>query len=371
MSCSDASSWKGLLEERQHGGVRASELAALGVNRGNIIDFSVSVNPFGPSPRVREAVRSASIEDYPDPECTQARRVLAEHCNTTSEHIALGHGACELLWTLARMFGTLGRKALVVEPTFSEYAAAVRSTGARVVPWRAREEDEFDVDMAGVAERARREGAYSVYLCSPSSPVGRPVSVEAVTHLARDVAPNWVVLDQAFLSLSDRHEELSATFPENVLQVRSLTKELGTPGVRVGYLIAPAAIVQELERHRPRWTVSAAAQAAAQASCADREFLCQSRGRLHALREQLMSHLQALGLRPVASVANYCVAKTPILARELRQTLLQNHGVLVRDCGSFGLPYHIRLGVRPAEDLVHLSRALESELGPRSFRGTE
>lgn len=349
---------------RTHGGLDLAEAAALRIDPAGVIDFSVNVNPYGPHPAMLEAVRGACHDRYPDPTALRAREALADAAGVHADRVVLGNGAADLLWTLARALVRPGDTALVVEPTFSELSAAVEASGGRAEAWRSSPEAGFVVDVDAAAEAARKPRASLVYLGTPNNPTGSAVDPAAVVAFALRVAPAVVVLDEAFLSLSEGHDNANIALPENVVRVRSLTKDHAIPGVRVGYLLAPAPLAAALEARRPPWSTSAAAQAAAEASVALASFVAQSRERLLADRRALQDDLRRLGLRPHPSVATFFLVPVPDAAA-LRRGLLARHGVLVRDCTSFGLPRHVRLGARPASDRERLTAALRQELAPR------
>src|SRR5262245_24793889 len=231
-----------------HGGPVTAELAALGLDPDLVVDFSVNVNPYGPAPEMREAIRAAPIDRYPDPAATLARRALADVTHHPPEKIVLGHGAAELLWTFARVLVPPGETALMVEPTFSEFRLAVLAGGGRLVEWRARPEAGFAGDLGAVAAAARAARARAVYLCSPNNPTGLGSPHPAIAELAERIAPAVLVLDEAFLSLSERHADAARPLPGNTVRVRSLTKEHAIPGVRVGYAIAVPALAAAAER---------------------------------------------------------------------------------------------------------------------------
>jgi histidinol-phosphate/aromatic aminotransferase/cobyric acid decarboxylase-like protein len=140
-----------------------------------------------------------------------------------------------------------------------------------------------------------------------------------------------------------------------------LTKEHAIPGARVGYLLAAPERVRQLDAHRPAWPVSAHAQAAAIAVCGTAPFVRESRRRLLEDRARLASQLRELGLEAVPSTASYLLVGVGC-ASELRARLLARHAILVRDCSSFGLPGHVRLGARPEADRDRLGAALRQEL---------
>lgn len=349
-------------EPHTHGGPRDSELSALGIAPSELVDFSVNTNPYGPSPSMRAAIAVASIERYPDPTGLEARAALGQWLGEATADIGLGNGAAELLWTLARVVARPDAKALFAEPTFSEFRRACVASQIEVVEWRARPEDGFALDLEAIARRARDQRASIVYLCTPNTPTGATLAAHDVACFAEEHAARVVVLDQSFLSLSDRASDAAVSMPPNVVRVRSLTKEHAIPGVRVGYLLGRAELVAALEQQRPAWMTGAAAQAAAIAACDEQRFVDESRRRLLADRAQLLAALRARGLGPIDSSAPFCLLRVGD-APGLRRRLLVRDRILVRDCTSFGLPDFVRLAVRPAADSERLVSALARELG--------
>lgn len=321
------------------------------------LDFAVNVNPFGPDPAVLTAVRSADVSRYPEPTGGPARRALGEHLGADPDRIALGHGAVELLWTLARLHVPPGAGALVVGPAFSELALAVEAGGARAIRLDAAPPD-FKLDLLHVANHIARVRPALVYVANPANPSGRAVCTTELAGLAADFGEVTFVWDEAFLSLSRRHDERGTAVPPNVIRVRSLTKDHALPGVRVGYLLSTPDHVRRLEAMRPPWTPSAFAQAAVIATCAPEAeaHVVRSRRALLALRQAMAKSLRALGLRLAPSDTIFGV--TPVGDAASVHAGLQSRGVVVRDCTSFGLPGHIRLCARPPQDVHRLVAAL-------------
>jgi len=336
---------RGIVPARTHGGAIDAELDALEIDAASLLDVSTSVNPYGPAGSVVRAVRAAVLERYPDPASRAARGALARACATTPDRVVVGNGASELLWTLARLLLAPGDTLLSCEPTFAEMRAAAQAAGARVVEWRATSASGFALDLEAI-ERATRASAASVLsLCVPASPSGVAVPAAAVGALAAALADVTIVLDQSFLASSERHADLACALPDNVVCVRSLTKEHSIPGVRVGYLLAAPEVASAVEASRPAWTVGAAAQAAAVAACAEQAFVARTRERLLAERDALSGALRAAGHAPLGSSTTYFLVPVGDAATA-RRRMLASHGVLVRDCTSFGLPGHVRLAAR-------------------------
>jgi histidinol-phosphate aminotransferase len=355
---------------RVHGGPDVVELRALGLGANDILDFSVNVNPYGAAPGVLRAIREARLDRYPDDGATAARRALAAAWGVDPARICVGNGAAELLWALVQL-GCRDRHArdgslLVVEPTFVEPELAASAFGIPVHRHQTRIENGFAIDVDALLAQARATEARVVYLTSPQNPTGRLVPPDVTARLATALGAHvTVLLDEAFLSLSSGHADAAVVLPENVVRVRSLTKEHALPGLRVGALIGSADVVSVLMKVRPAWTVSAPALAAAEAAAAHGDFVAEVRKRWLADAASSRIQLEGQGFRVLPSDTIFMLIDVGGPASELRRRLLARHRLLVRDCASFGLPQHIRVCARPAADVERLMAALVAEVRPR------
>jgi histidinol-phosphate/aromatic aminotransferase/cobyric acid decarboxylase-like protein len=346
---------------RVHGGLRSDELLALRLDPEQVLDFSVNTNPYGPCAAVAQAIQRARVDRYPDADAHEVRVAMARSFDQSPERIVLGPGAADLLWTAARALLGPGAHALVVEPTFCEFRAAALATGAEVHAFRTSEHTGFRVELEAVLEAALRCRARVIYLCAPNTPTGVALpapEIAAVASLRPELT--WV-LDQSFLSLSERFTDAAVAMPDNVVRVRSLTKEHGIPGIRVGYALAHPTLARRMLAQGPSWNTGAHAQAAALAACSVPSFVARSRDRLLADCARMSAELASRGLAPLPSTTAFFMVRVRD-ASELRSRLLAQHAILVRDCASFGLPDFIRLAARPAADSARLCAALAAEV---------
>ena len=349
-----------------HGGIVTSELEALRIAPGDVLDVSVNVNPYGPCATVRDAIAAADLSRYPDPTAGPARRALATWLEVSEARVVVGNGAVDLLWTLARAWLRPLDLVLTVEPTFSEMRAAAIRTGAQVIAHRADPAHDFVLDLAALDEDLARHRPRLVYACTPSNPVGRFTPPSVFTDLATRHPDTLFVVDISFLSLSAHHATSPWRLPSRVVWLRSLTKDHALAGLRIGCAVAPPQIVQRIEEERPPWSVNALAQAAAVAMTSEpaAHFVATSRSRLLEDRGELERALRRLGLRVHESETVFVLVDLGAhrAATDLRTTLLRDHRVLVRDGSSFGLPSHVRIAARPAGDLDRLISALTQGL---------
>ncbi|MFT3921617.1 MAG: aminotransferase class I/II-fold pyridoxal phosphate-dependent enzyme [Myxococcales bacterium] len=341
-----------------HGGLDPEEARALGVAPESVLDLSVNLNPYGPCAPVLEAAQRAVLARYPDPSGRAACLAWARSLDVAPNRLAVGPGAADLLWTLARALVRAGDRVVIAEPTFSELRLAAAQAAAHVERFLPGPDAGHRIDLGALARAAR--GAQLVYLCSPNNPTGQGFAVDELEGLARALGATWLVLDQSFLSLSERARDLQRRLPDNVICVRSLTKDFALPGLRLGLLIGAPEVVQRVEQARPSWATSAPALAAIEATAAAQDFVAQSYRALRVERDRMGQLLRQAGLEVSASESVFQLVSVGA-AKPFRERLLRR-GVLVRDCTSFGLPAHVRVAVRSAEDTERLRRALQ-ELG--------
>ena len=172
-----------------------------------------------------------------------------------------------------------------------------------------------------------------------------------------------LVLDEAYAPFVDRRWDATRLLRAagNVALVRSMTKDHALTGLRLGYLLASRPVVERVGRFQHSWSVNAAAQAAGIAALADPGHVERGRAAARAGREYLRRQLARLGLPWTASAANFLLVRVGDAAT-VRLRLLREHRVCVRDCASFGLPEHVRIGVRRMEDCRRLAGALQEVL---------
>lgn len=348
---------------RVHGGVDAAELLRLGVARSELLDLSVNVNPWGPHPAVVAALQRAPLATYPHPSAADARAAIAAACGRAVDEVLVGHGSAELLWAAVRALARTGRALLVVRPTFSEPELAAAASGMPVLALQNAPEAGFQLDLDRLARTLREQPVAGMYLCQPNNPDGGMLPNEQLAALFSAHPECTFILDQAFLSLSTRHAEAELRHGDNVLAIRSLTKDHALPGLRAGYALASPAWIERLAAQRPSWMVSTLADAAIQEACRHAEYVGEVRERLLRAKAELAAGCRALGLPISDSVTHFLLVRVGD-ADALRERLLRRHAIAVRSCTSFGLPQHVRVAACEEPERSRFLRALQAELRP-------
>ena len=350
-----------------HGAIGPAELRRLGLRAGELLDFSASISPLGPPPGVGAALRAVNLAAYPDPECLELREAIAAHLASSGgpvlplERILVGNGSTEIFHLLARAWlsGTPNAAALLFAPTYGEYRGAGALAGAQIHQLEASAADGFRWNLEQAAASILRHRPQLVFLCNPNNPTGVYLRADEVSRIAdaAEQAGSLLVVDEAYLGfVAQPWDSLPLLARDNVLLVRSMTKDYALTGLRLGYALAPAPVIARLRAFQPDWSVNSLAQAAGTAALADAAYLPRARAAVFAAKGWLAAELARLGYPPEPTEANFLLLRVGEAAR-WRAALLR-YGVVVRDCASFGLPEYLRIGIRPMYDCRRLAEAV-------------
>ncbi|MCA1715887.1 MAG: threonine-phosphate decarboxylase CobD [Actinobacteria bacterium] len=360
--------WATSPDGRHHGAHYAEAAEALGTRSDGFLDFSANINPLGAPEAALAAGANALYEEagrYPDLHYTELRAALAGYLGAPPDRVLPTNGGAEALFLAARTAAekSAGKKAVILEPTFSEYATAAHAAGFEVERVAARRpETTFQLDLAVLDDAlAGSRGVGLVFLCNPNNPTGDAVSRREVLRVAERVqeAGAVLVVDEAFADFAP-HLSVAPEAGEGLYVARSFTKFFAVPGLRLGCLVS-----QDTERVRafqPSWPVNAVAAAAGIAAAADESFAEATLAEVEIRRRELFSALGGLpGLTPYPGAANFLLVRGPEgLAEELAR-----RGVLVRGCEPFrGLgPGFFRVAVRGAGENERLVEEMRGVLG--------
>jgi len=349
------------LEICSHGGVDYAEVKALGLGPDDVLDFSISTNPFMPPPGIRETLKNIAMTQYPDSDATELRERLSRHLGVPPENILAGNGTTELIRLIALAYFRPADCVLILEPTYGEYEVACQIAGARLFKQRGKEGDSFTPRIEETVKIIRDCRPGGVFICNPNNPTGKYLSRGEIESVLDACADSLLVLDEAYIAfVEESWHSLELITRENVIILRSMTKEYGMPGLRLGYAVASQGILDNLRRVRPPWNVNGIAQRIGTDILDSQEYLEQSKIKIREAKQYLLEELFRLGYEILPSDANYFLVKVGN-ARKFRAALLGS-GILVRDCTSFGLPGYVRIAPRTMSECEKLITTIGSIL---------
>ncbi len=363
-----------MTEPAIHGGDVWRVAAEYGMAAEQLLDFSANVNPRGfPAGAMRRLMRDAAdaalLMRYPDPSAEELRRALGERLGVSKKAIIVGAGAEALLAAALRTFGA--RRCLVPVPSFSEYARACAASGAALHPCPLYPASGFRLNGEKFC-RLLRSGRWDLAIINnPHNPSGALVDANEL-RLVLDTAARAganLLLDEAFIDYAE-HASMAreAARRPGVIVVRSLTKFYGCPALRVGYAISAPDSISRMAAEIPTWPVTLLALNALREALRDEDYTRDTLQENAAERARLSADLEAIGARVFPSTANYLLVRLKeewAPAARLRERLIREHRILVRNCDSYeGLETgrYIRVAVRSATENSRLLHALETVL---------
>jgi histidinol-phosphate aminotransferase len=296
--------------------------ARLGREPDEIIKLDANENPYGPSPKVREALANLQYAHiYPDPQSTALRAHLAEFTGVPADYLLAGLGADELIDLTMRLFIQPGDEIINCPPTFGMYP--------------------FDADVNGA-----RCISKLLFVASPNNPDG---SWLANADLERLLAlPIVVVLDEAYVEFMGTEHSRITMVPqcENLIVLRTFSKLAGLAGIRVGYGAFPAALMPHLWKIKQPYNVTVAGSAAAIAALEDIDWLTDKVTLIIEERERLFGLLSDIPyLRPYPSRSNFILCQVVGRNAHELKLALEGEGILIRYYRTPRLQDHVRFTV--------------------------
>jgi len=333
----------------------------LGLDR--VVKLASNEGPFGPFPAALEAIArsAAELNRYPDGGAYRLRTALAELHGLDFEEVAVGAGSDGLVDGLSQIALDSGDEIVSGWPSFPSYSIDARKLGAvpKLVPLR---DERYDLEamLGAITPRTKL-----VYICHPNNPTGT-MNTRAELDAYFDGVPDHVltVLDQAYFEYIEEPDYADGIAEylkdgRRVVVLRTFSKIFGLAGLRVGYALAPPAVVTALGKVRRAFDITTPAQEAALASLGDAQEVGRRRLENVAQRIGVERILREHGLEPAGpAVANFLYCDLGEDSRPLFEQLLRE-GVIVRPTHAFGGPTAIRVTVGTAEENALLAEALD------------
>jgi histidinol-phosphate aminotransferase len=344
-----------------------ADLAAeLGVER--VVNLSLNEGPHGPFPAALEAIEriAPDLNRYPSRGSYALTVALAERLGVEDEQVVVAAGADAVIGYACQAGLEPGDEVVVPWPSFPSFVRDAQKRGARpvTVPLR-----DGAIDLDGVAG-AIGPRTRLVFLATPNNPTGLVLDPGELQAFV-DAVPAHVlpVVDEAYVEYlqpgsGDAVSDLLKT-GRRVLSIRTFSKMYGLAGLRVGYGVGPADVIDPIRRVQRGYDVNAAAQAAALACLDDGDEVARRRALNQEAVELLEATLRAHGLAALAgSAANFVLVEVGEDADALAAAL-RGQGVIVQPAAPFGAPTALRITAGSPEETRRLGAALEAVGRPK------
>ncbi|RUR37024.1 histidinol-phosphate transaminase [Vreelandella populi] len=332
--------------------------------RERVIKLNTNENPYPPAPGVGQALRDYATDHlrlYPDPTSAALRATLAKTFSIESQQVFVGNGSDEVLALAFQAFFCHGAPLDVPTITYSFYPvyANLYNVELRSHPLNA----SWEVDIEALGSAAERSG---VIFANPNAPTGHAHSLESIEKLLKRVTDRVVLVDEAYVDFgAESATALIDRYP-NLLVTGTFSKSRSLAGLRLGYAIGSAELIDGLQRVKDSFNsypVDSLASLVGIAALNDEAHFDACRERVITTRERTCQRLEALGFKVLPSKANFLLAQHPDYAGAQLFAGLRERGILVRHFNTAELNNFLRITIGTDDEMDSLIEALETICG--------
>jgi threonine-phosphate decarboxylase len=357
-----------------HGGDVEAVSREHGIPVGDLIDFSASINPFGPPASVlarleREASDVTSLARYPDPKYSELRSTLATHLSVPPDCLAIANGSAALFGAIVR--ATRPDTCLLPVPAFGEQQRALAAATCEIERLPLSAADGFRLDTRALCQTLAGRPPSLCVLTNPHNPSGALTTAAEMSQVLQTASAHHLqlLIDEAFIDFAPTETlTAAATRSDHLVVLRSLTKFFGMPALRVGYAVSTPEMVAQIDAQLPAWPVTSLAAVAAVEAIRDDDYAHRTLRAVRDDRQCLREGLASAAIETYPSAGNFLLCRLPEPgpdSTQLRTRLIRKHHIIVRDCRSFdGMAdgRFIRVAVRSRADNDRLVEAIRSDL---------
>jgi len=333
----------------------------------DVIKLASNENPFGCSPKVKEAIQQAldHLPVYPDGAFRELKQALAQFYQIGEEQVIVGNGSDEIVELIARAYLQPGTETIMADITFPRYKTNAQIEGADVIEIPSREgRHDLTEMLKAVTDKTR-----VIWICNPNNPTGCIVTkAEFSAFLSQVPAHVLVVADEAYYEyvVDEAYPDSLSLLREypNLIVLRTFSKIYGLAALRVGYAIAHPEVLDPLHRVREPFNVNHLAQVAALAALSDQDFVRHCRAQNREGMQLIQERIQKMNLTAYPSEANFLLIDLKRPAGPVFEALLRQ-GIIVRSGEALGIPTTIRVTIGTREENLRFLEALESVLEAR------
>ena len=327
----------------------------------NLIKLNTNENPYGPSPAALAAIKELTADSlrlYPDPNSDFLKDTIAEHYTIRPSNVFVGNGSDEVLAHAFQAFFQQDAPLLFADITYSFYPVYCKlyQVEFEIVPLA----DDFELQIDGYL---RENGG--ILIANPNAPTGRYLELEKIEFLLNHNKNSVVVLDEAYIDFGGESAVKLLENYDNLLVIQTLSKSRALAGLRVGFALGSAVLIEALERVKNSFNsypLDRLAIAGAAAAIRDKNYFETSCRRIIVTREELVQGLRERGFDVVPSLANFVFARNQQCDALKLSKKLRQKNILVRHFSIPKINEYLRITVGTHEQCRQLLQALDDIL---------
>lgn len=309
-----------------------------------IVQFGANVNPLGLSGKAKDELASNLdiITRYPDREYTSLKKTIAAYCCTNPEYVVVGNGSTELISLLIGCRAP--KKALILGPTYSEYARELSLAGGHAVSYHLKEENDFQLDMDDFLSWLTPDTDLLI-LCNPNNPTSSALCIQELEQILEQCASQeiFVMIDETYVEFAPDVSQITAmpliSQYDNLMILRGVSKFFAAPGLRFGYGITSNRTFHDaLQRTQNPWSLNSIGAFLGEILLKDTEYITETRSLITTERSRIRRELSGLPAYKIyPAYANFQLVR--IQKEDLTSSCVFDAAIrrkmMIRDCSSF------------------------------------
>lgn len=314
------------------------------ISQEGIVKFGANVNPLGLSESVKAdlAAHLDIISSYPDRNYTSLKRTIGAYCNVDPAHVVVGNGSTELISLLISQ--RQAKKALVLGPTYSEYARELALTGGEITYYNLKESNDFMLDVPDFLASFEPD-VDLVILCNPNNPTSSAIMNGDIARILdhckeRDI---FVMIDETYVEFAPDVSAVTSVSLvdgyDNLMVIRGVSKFFAAPGLRFGYgITSNRDFLRALLTHQNPWSLNSVGAYAGELMLQDEDYISKTRNLICSERDRLYRELTDMdGVKVYFPYGNFIlvrILKPGITSFDVFEMAIKEK-MMIRDCASF------------------------------------
>lgn len=322
-----------------------------------LIKLNTNENPYGPSPRVLEAINLAnadSLRKYPDPNAGVLKQTIADYYNLQVNQVFVANSSDEVLGHSFRAFFIQNAPLLCPDISYSFYPVYCQLFDISFVKIPLREDFTINID-----DYTQANGG--IIFANPNAPTGIALEVGKIEQLLQNNRDSVVIIDEAYVDFCDSSAVTLINKYPNLLVTQTLSKSRSLAGLRVGLALGNAELIEGLERVKNSfhpYALDSLALAGATAAFEDNNYFEQTRDKVIATRQWTDAKLTALGFETLPSSTNFIFAKHATLKASDIFQALRERNIIIRHFDAPRINEFVRISIGNDDEMVSLIEAL-------------
>ncbi|MDO9420897.1 MAG: histidinol-phosphate transaminase [Herminiimonas sp.] len=323
-----------------------------------LIKLNTNENPYPPSPAVTAAMHAVSADSlrlYPDPDASELKKTLAAYHDVKTDEIFIGNGSDEVLAFAFMSLLKHSEPLLFPDITYSFYPVYCKLFGIDYVEVPLN--NSMGINTADYENRA----CGGIIFPNPNAPTGIPLPLAAIEALLTKQPNAVVVVDEAYVDFGGETAiPLIHKYP-NLLVIRTFSKSRSLAGLRVGFAMGHAKLIEALERVKNSFNsypMDRLALAGAVASYSDEAYFQKTNAAIIDSREQMTAALEKLGFAVLPSAANFIFARHESYAAEQLAAGLRERAIIVRHFKHERINQYLRISIGNPDECKMLIQTL-------------